>query len=169
MPTPPQFDTTYRERLFVPLGWWVLGMLFCLSLGLAAGWYLGLVPGLVGVVVPMAGLTVLFLAYGGAVVAVGDGRFAAGRAQIELRWIGTVKALTPAETRDRRGPQADTRAYLLLRPYLPAAVEVTLDDPADPAPYWLVSTRRPRRLAGHLDAALVASGSSEPGPVGSGE
>ncbi len=165
MPAPTEIESTYRERLFVPLGWWVLGGLFCLSLGLAAGWYLGLVPGLIGGVVPMAALTLLFLTFGGAVVEVADGRLTAGRAWIDLRWVASVKALTPAEARVRRGPQADTRAYLLLRPYLAAAVEVTLSDPADPAPYWLVSTRRPRRLAGHLDNALAVSGSGHSGPV----
>ncbi|HWB36700.1 MAG TPA: DUF3093 family protein, partial [Rugosimonospora sp.] len=36
---------------------------------------------------------------------------------------------------------------------------VVLDDPDDPTPYWIVSSRRPRRLA----AALVAAGARGPG------
>ena len=47
---------------------------------------------------------------------------------------------------------ADARAYLLLRPYLKRAVKVEITDRADPAPYWLISTRHPEELA----QALVA-------------
>ncbi|MGA9746160.1 MAG: DUF3093 family protein, partial [Nocardioides sp.] len=39
-------------------------------------------------------------------------------------------------------------------PYLARSVQVPVDDPGDPAPYWLVSTRHPQRLV----AALVAAG-----------
>jgi hypothetical protein len=38
----------------------------------------------------------------------------------------------------------------MLRPYLSRAVRVEIDDPADPAPYWLLSTRHPERLAAAL-------------------
>jgi hypothetical protein len=146
----------------------VLGALFCLSLGFAVGWYLGLAAGLAGGLVPMALLAALFVAYGGAVVGLEGDRLTAGRAQIELRWVRAVTALTPEEARARRGPRADTRAYLLLRPYVTAAVEVTLADPADPAPYWLISSRRPRRLAGLVASALPTSGPDRSRPVGSG-
>ena len=32
-------------------------------------------------------------------------------------------------------------------PYLKRAVQVEITDPADPAPYWLISTRHPDELA----------------------
>ena len=51
------------------------------------------------------------------------------------------------QARRRAGVDADARAHLVLRPYVATAVEITLDDPADPVPYWLVSTRRPDALA----------------------
>ena len=35
----------------------------------------------------------------------------------------------------------------MLRPYLKRAVRVEITDPADPAPYWLVSSRHPEELA----------------------
>ena len=35
----------------------------------------------------------------------------------------------------------------MLRPWVSTTVELTLADPADPVPYWLVSTRRPGALA----------------------
>ena len=53
------------------------------------------------------------------------------------------------------GLEADARAYLLLRPYLKRAVRINVRDDRDPAPYWLVSTRDPDRLAA---AVRVISG-----------
>ena len=83
-------------------------------------------------------------------ITVADGVFRAGRAHIEGRHLGAVEALDAEQTRRTAGPEADARAYLVLRPYLKRAVRVQITDPADPAPYWLVSSRRPEELAGAL-------------------
>jgi hypothetical protein len=48
------------------------------------------------------------------------------------------------------GVDADARAYLVLRGYCGGAVKVEVDDPGDPTPYWLVSSRRPLQLAAAL-------------------
>ena len=48
------------------------------------------------------------------------------------------------------GVDADARAFLLTRPYLKRSVKITVQDPADRTPYWLVSTRHPRELADAL-------------------
>jgi len=106
----------------------------------------------------------VFLSYGGAPVVVGDGTFRAGRAQIPVHLLAEPEALDETRTREVAGPQADARAYLLLRPYLRHAVMVDVVDPADPAPYWLVSTRHPRSLAAALTAAIAES--PAPGSTG---
>jgi hypothetical protein len=49
------------------------------------------------------------------------------------------------------GVDADARAFLLLRPYLKRSLKVQVLDPADPTPYWLLSTRRPAKLAEALN------------------
>ena len=67
--------------------------------------------------------------------------------------VGDVVPLDAGGTRRLAGRDADARAYLLLRPYLQRAVRIGIDDPADPTPYWLVSTRRPDRLAAALRRA----------------
>jgi hypothetical protein len=64
------------------------------------------------------------------------------------------EALDAEAARRAAGVEADARAYLLLRPYLTRAVRVQVVDPADPTPYWLVSTRRPRTLAAVLSEAI---------------
>ena len=95
---------------------------------------------------PGPGLRAL-VSYGSARVAVADGELRAGRAHIELHHLGEAVALDADQTRRAAGVDADARAFLVLRPYLKRAVRVTITDPADPTPYWLVGTRHPERLA----------------------
>ncbi len=144
----------YDERLGLPLRWWALATMFLASLLLA---FLVATP----LWVAAAGTTVLVLlvvgllvSYGSARVSVADGVLTAGRARISVAHVGTVEALDAEATHRLAGRDADARAYLLLRPYLHRAVRVSIEDPADPTPYWLVSTRHPERLT----AALAGSG-----------
>ena len=137
----------YDERLGVPLRWWAQGVMLVASLWLAL---VVALPGPAAWVcsgLALALLAALLLSYGSARVSVRDGWFRAGRARIEAVHLGEVAALDAEATRRVAGPEADARAYLLLRPYLKRAVRVEITDPADPAPYWLVSSRHPDELA----------------------
>lgn len=143
-------ELLYSERLGVPLRWWVQGTMLVASLWLAV---VVAVPGAVAWAVTGAALVLMaagLIAYGNARVSVGDGVFRAGRARVEAIHLGLVEALDAEQTRRTAGREADVRAYLLLRPYLKRAVRVQITDPVDPAPYWLVSSRRPDELAGAL-------------------
>lgn len=136
----------YRERVQVPVAWWVLAALFAASLLLAVGYYLGAAWG-IGVA-----LLALLVAAGvftsaAVVLEVGPDELRVGRAVIGRRYLADVQPLDAEGTRRRAGVEADARAHLVLRPWVATAVELTLDDPADPVPYWLVSTRRPAALA----------------------
>jgi hypothetical protein len=140
----------YQERLGVPLRWWVQGTMLVASLWLAV---VVAAPAAVAWTVTAIAMLLLgagLLAYGGVRLTVADGVFRAGRAHIEARHLGAVEALDAEQTRRTAGPEANARAYLVLRPYLKRAVRVEIIDPADPTPYWLVSSRRPEDLAGAL-------------------
>jgi hypothetical protein len=91
------------------------------------------------------------------VVVVDDLVLRAGRARLPLRHVARVATFDAQRTREARGPQADPRAYLCLRGWIRTSVLVEVDDPDDPHPYWLVSTRRPRDLAPVLAAARDAA------------
>ena len=78
--------------------------------------------------------------------------FRAGRAHIPLELVGPATPLDADGLRRQAGVDADARAYLLLRPYLKRGVRVDIADPADPTPYWLVSSRRPAALVSALEA-----------------
>lgn len=147
----------YREHLRVPASWWLLPAAAALSMWLAFQHAYGPAVSLPVAAVVAAAVSVGLLAYGRGVVAVDDDAFVAGRARLPLWAVGRVEALAAAEARVARGPGADPRAYLFIRGYVGPLVRVEVGDPADPVPYWLVSTRRPQRLAATLEAAREAA------------
>jgi len=145
--TIPLSPVKYDERLSVPLRWWVQGTMLVASLWLAMIVALPAAAAWAIAAVAMAGLGLGLLAYGAARVSVEGAELRAGRARIGALHLGTSRALDAEATRRISGIEADARAYLLLRPYLKRAVQVEITDPADPAPYWLISTRHPDELA----------------------
>src|SRR5215211_4485081 len=113
---------------------------------IAVGWYRGLFW---GVATGAASVT----------ITVNADELAVGRARIELSYLSDAIPLDKQAASHRAGPGADARAFLVIRPYIAGAVEITLDDPDDPVPYWLISTRHPGQLASALSAAISATGS----------
>jgi Protein of unknown function (DUF3093) len=142
----------FRERLTVPIVWWVLAGLFALSVLLAVGAYLGPVWA-VGTTAATLLVAAAIFATASIVISVDTDQIRVGRASIEHPYIAGCRALDAEESRRRGGVDADARAHMVLRPYVKTAVEITLDDPDDPVPYWLVSTRHPQRLAAALQEA----------------
>ena len=152
----PVSTTAYAERLYVPLRWWVQAIMF-----IATGWIAMIVSMPAGwawfaTALILALLALGFVTLGSARIVVGDGGLQAGRARIEAAYLGRAEALDADATRLVAGRDADARAFLLLRPYLHRAVRIEINDPADPAPYWLVNTRRPERLVAALDSLARA-------------
>lgn len=149
--------TTYSERLRVPLRWWLTWLLFvgtfwmAMIVALPLAWTWGFTAGLVAIV------TIALRGYGAARIQVSEGSFGAGRARIDLRFLTNVEVLDPERMREIAGPEADARGYLLLRPYLRRGVRVSLCDPDDPTPYWLLSSRRPEQLAVALRSAIATT------------
>ena len=145
--------SSYDERLSVPVRWWALATMFLATVLIAflVATPLWVALATTGVLVVLT--VALFVGYGAARVCVDDGVFRAGPAQVPVRLLGDVSALDPEATGRLAGVDADARAYLLLRPYLRRSVRVDLADPADPTPYWLVSSRRPAQLVAALSAA----------------
>lgn len=148
---------SYSERLAVPLRWWVQGTMLVASLWLAL---VVAVPAPVSwliTAVAMLLLSAALISFGSARISVHDGVLRAGRASIAATHLGPAVALDADATRRTAGRDADVRAFLLLRPYLKRSVKIVIQDPADPAPYWLVSSRHPERLVAALDELTRAS------------
>ena len=151
---PSPAPSGYRERLWPSPGVWLI------ALGLAVGSGVVTLPfsalGAVLTAIIVALLLVALLVAGTAAVSVGGEALVAGRARVPLSAVGAVQVLDPAAMRAARGPDLDARAYLCMRGWLGSGVRIEITDPADPTPYWLVSSRDPGALAAALQAGSVA-------------
>ena len=156
-PEPPGRTTAapraYVERLTVP--WWcwpaalVAGAVVAVELSLGTGdppgWQL------FAVVLPLTVAALLWL--GRLRIAVTGSEFEVDDARLPVTVIADVVALDAAGKREVLGVGAHPLAFVVQRPWIGGAVQVLLDDPADPTPFWVVSTRHPVELAEALLAA----------------
>jgi hypothetical protein len=157
----------YAERLIVP--WWLWGAALALAAMLSAEVYLGApghatwVPYLI-----LLPLTAVALAVVSRIrVAVEGGELRVDDARLPVRYVSEVGVLDAAARREALGPRADRYAFVVQRPWVSRAVLVVLNDPEDPTPYWVISARRPERLAEALLAARAAAGISPVPEAGS--
>jgi len=151
----------YRERLHVPLAWWLLAVPIVLILGgtLYAGlpwpWPIVIIGGL------GAGCAALLIALGRATVEVDDGALRAGSTVLPVTAISEVVALDERQSARLRGPRADPAALFYSRPYLKESVYIAVDPAAQGdarVPYWLVGTRHPADLAAAIERCRIRGG-----------
>ncbi|MEW2080906.1 DUF3093 domain-containing protein [Streptomyces sp. NPDC005283] len=145
----------YEERLTAPRSWWLIAAL----VGVAGGLILlpfGPPALLGGLIAATAVAAVVVSSYGSARIRVVAGSLVAGDARIPLSALGEAVVLDAEEARAWRSYKADTRAFMLLRSYVPTALRVEVTDPADPTPYLYLSTRNPKALAAALAAVRAA-------------
>jgi len=146
----------YEERLTAPRSWWLV----CLLVGVAMALILlpfGTLPLLGGLVGGTAVSAVVASSYGSVRIRVVGGSLVAGEAKIPVAALGEAEVLDQEEARAWRTYKADTRAFMLLRAYIPTALRVEVTDPEDPTPYLYLSTREPERLAQALKAARATA------------
>lgn len=135
----------YRERWVVPLLWWPAALALAT---LVAAEIAGVTPGSRAVpflvLVPLA--AVLLAVGSRGEISVRDGVLQVPGARIAVAQLDHGVGLDREAFRQQTGPMADTRAFVVSRPWLHTAVRLMLDDPADPTPYWVVGTRHPQEL-----------------------
>ncbi|MFF2622291.1 DUF3093 domain-containing protein [Oerskovia jenensis] len=165
----PQPAPAYSERLLPGPGGWSAAAAFAVILGVAL-WPVDDVLSISTAVVALVVLLALAW-WTSPVVSVGPGPdgvrvLRAGRATIPTSLLGTVTVLDRAAMTRELGPALDARAYVCLRAWARTGVRVELVDPADPTPYWLVSTRHATDLAAALAASSPAPGPGSAGSTG---
>jgi hypothetical protein len=147
----------YAERLVVPWWWWLaataLAGLFGAEVWLGAQGARAWVPFAVLLPAVAAGLWW----FGRLRVAVVGGELRVDDARLPVDFVSDAIPLDAAGKRALLGVGADPLAFVVQRPWIAGAVQVLLDDPADPTPYWVVSTRHPDRLATAVLAARDAA------------
>jgi hypothetical protein len=83
-------------------------------------------------------------------ISVDEKELRVGKAHIDLRFIKSAIALDKNELRLARTRDADPAAYLAFNFWVSTGVKITLNDPRDPTPYWLLTTRRAKELTNTL-------------------
>jgi DUF3093 family protein len=144
---------SYRERLLVPVSYWLIAVPVVVTLGAEAYFFVdGIIPPLVIVVLYLI-VAAFLVNWSSATIEVTDGVLRAGGDTLPLSEVGEAIALDDKQAMALRGPQADPAAHILLRPYLKRAVYVGIADPGQGVPYWLIATRHPAELAAAIESA----------------
>lgn len=88
------------------------------------------------------------------VINVGLDTFSVGSASIPRDLLGKVEEISKQHIFEERGPKLDPASYKVFQGTVNTAVKIYLKDPADPTPYWIISTRKPSQLATVLKAKV---------------
>lgn len=143
----------YSERLWVPLWWWPLGFgvaaLLAAELNMAARALPDWLPYVVLLIVPV---WILWWLSRKEIRVVG-GELVVDRAHLPIDVIARGVVVPASAKSAAMGRQLDPAAYVSHRPWVGTMALVVLNDPDDPTPYWLVSTRRPAELLAALGCA----------------
>ncbi|GAA2340802.1 DUF3093 domain-containing protein [Saccharopolyspora halophila] len=142
----PKGAAEYRERLYA--SWWTWPLPLIAAVLLAAEVHMGY-PGVrawlpYAVLVPLAIAVPLLL--GRTKIEVTGGELWVGDAHLPLRFVEDAEVIARHEHRRALGPDLDPAAFMVHRSWVRTSVRVWLDDPDDPTPYWVVSTRHPEKL-----------------------
>ncbi|MET8908553.1 DUF3093 domain-containing protein [Micromonospora sp. NPDC004551] len=147
----------YSERLGLP--WWAWPAGLALAGLLAAELWMGAtgvrawLPFVL--LIPAAAATLWWL--GRIRVTVHAGELRVDDAHLPVRYVADAVPLDAAGRREVLGVGTDPLAFVVQRPWVGGAVQVVLNDPDDPTPFWVVSSRRPVELAAALLAARDAA------------
>ena len=117
---------SYRERLLVPVSYWLLAVPSIAFLG-AEAWFIagGIVPPLTLAILSVIAATFL-INWGSATIEVTAGVLRVGKDTLLLSEAGEVVPLDEKQAALLRGPRADPAAHLFLRPYVKRAVYVAV-------------------------------------------
>ncbi|WP_166983662.1 DUF3093 domain-containing protein [Paramicrobacterium fandaimingii] len=143
--------TTYHERIWAAkwIPWALLLVIPATLLVLQpVSWLVGAIT---GPILYLACLVLWIVSAG--TVEIRDGMLFAGRASINVEFLGEAEAIYADDAFAARGQELDPRAWLLIRGGVKDVVRVLVTDPDDPTPYWLLSTRSAQALAAAINDA----------------
>ncbi len=153
---PAEGAPVYSERIWIPVWWWLIGAGIAALVGYELHLAFRSVPSWVFIVAlqPVSIALGLWLSRSRLTVTAGDGGelHIHGRAHLPRQVVSRTMAVPATARRAAMGRQLDPAAFVFQRPWVGPLALIVLDDPDDPTPYWLVSTRHPQRLLDALGA-----------------
>jgi hypothetical protein len=87
----------------------------------------------------------LMIAKSARIIVTGEGLQVAN-AWIDRRFVVAVSAIDKQNAFSARGRELDPRAWIHFQGSVATLAKVAINDPEDPTPYWLFSTRHPEKL-----------------------
>lgn len=160
--TAPGVRVVYREVLRVPWWWYIVALIVA---GLLAAEFhissIDLTDWLAfGILLPLSVIICWVIGRSRLEVTSGsDGSVASGEvrirgAHIPLRDVSGVIGLDAPTLRRVVGREGDPAAFVQIRPWIGPGIQLWLDDPDDPTPYWVISTRDPRAVVNLIRANI---------------
>ncbi len=131
----------FREVIRPPL--WLLTFIYFMFLSLVIAVWAAL--GNFSALVALIGLTIALLVIAirsKSEVIVTNNELLAGGAHIDVKYLGDIETLSRDQMRLLRTRDADPAAFLAIKFWITTGVKITLNDPRDSTPYWLVSCRK---------------------------
>ena len=151
MPNPkPTEPIVYRERVRPNFGTFIAVATLLPAVTLVSepfDYRIGIAVGLILVMSIWAAL--FFLA---PVIQVGSSHLTVARAKIPRNLLGNIEEIAKNQIFSERGPKLDPAAHKVFQGTVKTAIKITVNDPNDPTPYWIISTRKPAQLAEVLRA-----------------
>ena len=143
---------SYRERLRTPWWWYFVGLgvasLLAAEFHIAGFRLTDWIP--FGTLLPLSVVIVWWLGHSS--LEISDGELRIRGAHLPLEYVSGSVALDAGTLRRVVGREGDPAAFVSIRPWIGPGVQLWLDDPDDPTPYWIVSTRHPQRVVELLRA-----------------
>jgi hypothetical protein len=143
-------DLDYREPLRTPLWWYPVAI--GVAAILAAEFHISGLPLTDWIpyctLLPLSVIVVFSL--GHSALQIHDDEIRIRGAHLPLQYVNGAVALDAATLRRVVGREGDPAAFISIRPWIGPGVQLWLDDPEDPTPYWVVSTRHPEQVVALL-------------------
>jgi hypothetical protein len=140
----------FKEVLRPPI--WVLAFIYFLFLSLVIAIWAAFDNTVTLIAFITATIAIIYIAFAMCSTITFDGKdLRIDRAHIDIKYLGEATVLDAPAMRLLRTRDADPAAYLAIRFWIPKGVKITVVDPRDSTPYWLITSKRGEEIAALLD------------------
>lgn len=140
----------YAERMSLPVSAWlgvaVLAIFAALLSNFGDFRWWRISASVVVLIVPLVGAWWLGRLPVGVADADGDTWLHVDDAKLPMSAVAEVRILERESYSDALGVALHPLAFVVQRPWIGQGIQLILDDPDDPTPCWIVSSRNPERL-----------------------
>ena len=140
----------FKEVLRPPI--WVLAFIYFLLLSLVIAIWAAFDNNVALVAFITATIAIIYIAIAMRSTITLDGEeLRIDRAHIDIKYLGSATVLDSPAMRLLRTRDADPAAYLAIKFWMPKGIKITVVDPRDPTPYWLITSKRGEEIAALLN------------------